>query len=135
MREGMSKFRGKRIDDGEWVYGFFISYDKLSYIFNDHIADAVGESDSLNESEVDPETVGEYIGIPDKNGKEIYEGDRCKYSNSEGEHGIGKIEYWEGSFVVCWESLNKPGIVTSLYYLGCGEEWEVVGNIHEKEKP
>ncbi|MFD2921997.1 YopX family protein [Terrimonas rubra] len=55
MRE--IKFRGKRIDNGEWVFGYLESLREIRGYF------------------IDPETVGQFTGLKDKNGKEIYEGD------------------------------------------------------------
>ena len=115
------KFKGKRIDNGEWIYGMPI-YD-FEYIFN-------GEQlDSIDNYEVTPETVSQFTGLKDKNGVEIYEGDILKID--EGHPVEVRYENIYASFGI-W----RKGWAFLHYFHEAvePENCEVIGNIHDKNK-
>ena len=79
------KFRGKRLTDGKWIYGDFFRNRGKSFITTDGIVcNPLGE--------VAPSTVGQFTGLCDRNGKEIYEGDVIKSMYTDIYHVIGYNE-------------------------------------------
>lgn len=122
MREIL--FRGKRLDNGEWAYGFYIhAPNHLQQQV--HLIQPVGDDGRLTIlRKVDPETVGQFTGKFDKNGKRIFEGDICSVYNR-----IYKVEFkyslWD--FVI----LSKKVYCNPAFDSHCGERCEIVGNIYD----
>ena len=123
-------FRGKRIDNGEWVEGnlFVSDTDGRTYIL-------VGSRRVTIEWEVDPSTVGQFTGLTDKNGKRIFEGDVVIYDNSPYnaycEPIRGVIAWRNGS--LCFK--YKPWS-SVMYRALCSDDFfaakcDVIGNIHD----
>ena len=124
-------FRGKRIDNGEWVYGGILQTDNWSEI--SVVTDYYGSmyeppSCEVDSYEVIPETVGQYTGLTDKNGTKIFEGDIVKGLFVFGE--ISSVVIFKyGSFGIEW---NIDEIKVLDPFLGLRNiECEVIGNIHD----
>lgn len=152
MREIL--FKGKRLDNGEWVEGYFakgkwyLNDNEMTVIFSKDL-DFLPHSEISSYYDVDPETVCQYTGLKDKNGKKIWEGDIVRF---EGygympEVETGEVVFSRGCFGVeylsklykalghndksfhrigktsKWTDMGASGIITYTY--------EVLGNIFD----
>ena len=160
MRE--IKFRGFRVNEngntvitvngkdykGEWVYGSLLDLVTGIYIspidtsYNE-IDVGLGQKITINAMwedndffEVIPETISQYTGLHDKNGKEIYEGDIVRHI-WQGGHGkiseiIGEVKWRNGAFVV--DNKKRYDWLLSLHVLSQSATAEIIGNIFGNPK-
>ena len=128
MREIL--FRGKKLDNGEWVYGMLvIRHDKTRHDIYQHVSQI-----STTYAIVDPNTVGQFTGLLDKKGNKIFEGDIVTDGDNEYEISFDKIGFdsaWNGLTGFALKRENELVDFNEIYYHDDPEDLEIIGNIHD----
>ena len=117
-------FRGKRKDNGEWIFGYYFQRQNLFSEDGFPITHHISYLPPFG-AEVDAETVGQFSGLTDKNGKRIFEGDIIRKTN-EGRHSQIFTADNRTSFCTYEKVYYGP-----FDYLIESCEYEVIGNIHD----
>ena len=128
MREYL--FHGKRVDNGEWVEGYYVKAEKLDKSGYEHFI--IEESAEGSSHLVIPESVGQYTGMNDKNNRKTFEGDIVRldeYVKSAFDVNDGVVKYgWGGFYIGDFSTLNSLNALAAFDGVLRGE---VIGNVFE----
>ena len=115
-------FKGKSLSDGKWVEGYYVEtlrFNCMHWIW-----------DGQKYIAIDPETVGQYTGLTDKNGQRIFEGDIVKVEyvgGNTGLRGTETVAFHDGMFGYFWGP-NRTFVPLSGFVR---YTFEVIGNVHD----
>lgn len=130
MREIL--FKAKRVDNGEWIEGYYAECKGKSFIGINIFIDDMFEvfcTPVIKWFEVDPETICQFTGLYDKNGKRIWEND-VVWLVCDGKEHIYQI-VWDNSELDFKAANGEENYGTNYEYLLCCDEIEVIGNIFD----
>lgn len=116
------EFRGKRTDNGEWVYGDFVRGCDELYAY---IVEFGNKELCRNYVNTDPKTVGQYTGLKDKNGTKIFEGDIVTMPRYGGGRHKSAVYFKGGKFAVDGSNYGFKDI--------CPKNMQVIGNIYDNK--
>ena len=130
-------FRGKSIGTGEWLYGNLFNYGLTAPTNVPCISVCVPASweEAYSLYAVHPDTIGQYTGLKDKNGKKIFEGDILEYIGKR-EDNMNKVYrrkvvFHEGMFALLSKDLQAYSALNYHCMKDGRSAWRVIGNIHD----
>lgn len=126
MREIL--FRGKQKDNGEWVEGFYTRVADMHYIVSGIFDSLTNGIINTQGYKVTPETVCQFTGLCDKNGRKIFEGDIVNFYNGDGEFSPYEVRWQDSGFSVLMNGDHDLFDVLDDFF---SRHCEINGNIYD----
>lgn len=117
-------FRGKRVDNGEWVYGYYCPKPYGCFPCEDSIFPIEKINKCWESVRIIPSTLGQFTGMTDKNGTKIFEGDIIRINSSEETFYIAFLDF-------SWQALSKKHETYRHRLENKSDKYKVIGNIHD----
>lgn len=131
------KFRGKRVDNGEWGYGYYVRTTEENDDYSLFEKDWIYDDEGWCRYGVIPETVGQYTGFKDRDGVKIFEGDLIQtydnyYAEPEGDYLTPmEVKFSEGIFGIGDDGNLDPYVLLNDFADTNDYTVTVIGNIHD----
>lgn len=124
-------FRGKRIDNCEWVEGYYVCLNGNEHRIYSGYAETDCGTYYPGYATIDHTTVGQYAGLNDLTGKRFFDGDIFRFYDDDGDYSIYKVQWLVSDNFCGWAYIDAVGHVDTFVDF-IAERSEIISNIYDK---